>query len=214
MDKEVVEKCLALCQALTTSNLSFSLHLKMGSDTFNFSAKELVKSSCGRKKKSPSQLRREERRRQEKRIAVSEAEEDAEKVSAKSILTVKCNHCDTNFNSEEELDAHIKSAHMKNSTALCSPEKERGSPTLGDLQFSPILGQRSVEKVSVPPTSAADESVHASTPSSAVSLATPAFVSFGQDVGTQMCPVCDFDICFPILDSIDMSCGCSLGEDS
>ena len=209
MDKELVEKCLAFCQALTNNN-SFSFSLTMGSDIFSFSSKELVKSSCGKKKKSPSQLRREERRRQERKRAASEAEEDAEKVSAKSLLIVKCNHCDIKFDSEEELIAHNENAHMTNSTALRSPEKERVIPTLGQLQLSPILGQRSEVKVSAPEpfSSGAAASAMTSTPSSTVPL------SFGRDVGTQMCPVCDFDMCFPILDSIDISCGCSLGEDS
>ena len=102
MDKEVVEKCLALCQALSNNNQSFSFSLTMGSDIFNFSSNKLVKSFCGKKKKSPSQLRREERRRQERKKAASEAEEDTEKVPAKSLQAVKCNHCDTKFNSEEE----------------------------------------------------------------------------------------------------------------
>ena len=78
MDKGVVEKC----QALTTDNKSFSFSLTMGSDIFNFSSKKLVKSSCGKKKKkSSSQLGREERRRQGRKSA----EEDAEKVSSKSL---------------------------------------------------------------------------------------------------------------------------------
>ena len=72
MDKGVVEKCLALCQALTTDNKSFSFSLTMGSDIVNFSSKKLVKSSCGKKKKkSSSQLGREERRRQGRKSAES-----------------------------------------------------------------------------------------------------------------------------------------------
>ena len=114
------------------------------------------------------------------------------------------------FDSEEELIAHNENAHMTNLTALRSPEKERVLSTLGQLQLSPILGQRGEVKVSAPEpfSSGAAASAMTSTPSSTVPL------SFGRDVGTQMCPVCDFDMCFPILDSIDISCGCSLGEDS
>ena len=155
----------------------------MGSDNFTFSTTELVKSSCGKKKKkSPSQLGREERRRQERKRAASVAEEDAEKVSAKSSLMLKCNHCETKFNSEEELIAHSESVHVTNSTALCSPEKEC--------------------EISTSPTGFV------------ASPASSASVSFRQDVGTKMCPVCDFDMCFPNLDSIYISCRCSLGEDS
>ena len=188
MNKEVVEKCLALCQALTTNNHRFSFSLTMGSDIFTFSTKELVKSSCGKKKKkkSPSQLRREERRRQERKRAASVAEEDAEKVSAKSSLILKCNHCETKFNSEEELIAHSESVHVSNSTALCYHEKECEISTLTSTRSTGFMAS------------------HASSAS----------VSFRQDVGTKMCPVCDFDMCFPNLDSIAISCRCSLGEDS
>ena len=86
----VVEKCLAFCQALTGNNKQFSFSLALGSDTFNFSTKELVKSSSGKKKKSPSQLRREERRREDRRRAETKAEdEDLAKVSDKSTVVVK-----------------------------------------------------------------------------------------------------------------------------
>ena len=186
MDKEVVEKCLALCQTVTDKHQRFSFSLTMGSDIFNFSSNKLVKSFCGKKKKSPSQLRREERRRQERKRAASVAEEDAEKVSAKSSLILKCNHCETKFNSEEELIAHSESVHVTNSTALCSPEKE--------CEISTLTSTRSTGFVA--------------------SHASSASVSFRQDVGTKMCPVCDFDMCFPNLDSIAISCRCSLGEDS
>ena len=60
MDKDIVEKCLAFCQALSGNNKLFSFSLKIGSDNFNFELKELAKSSCIKKKKSPSQLRRAE----------------------------------------------------------------------------------------------------------------------------------------------------------
>ena len=33
-----------------------------------------------------------------------------------------------------------------------------------------------------------------------------------KEVGTIMCYVCDFDMCFPHLDSVDISCKCSVGE--
>ena len=75
MDKDVVEKCLAFCQALTSSNHLFSFSLKIGNDAFNFDLKELAKSSCVKKKKSPSQLRREKKRRDERTRAASKAEE-------------------------------------------------------------------------------------------------------------------------------------------
>ena len=198
MDKDVVEKCLAFCQALTGNNKQFSFSLALGSDTFNFSTKELVKSSSGKKKKSPSQLRREERRREDRKRAATKAEdEDIAEVSDTSVVVVKpkCNHCDKLFSSEEELKAHSESAHDANLTSLPSPEKERGSltdATCSELQGSPFHLEREEMQFS--------DQEETSYPFC--------------EVGTQMCPVCDFEMCFPILDSIDISCKCCVGEHS
>ena len=85
MDKDVVEKCLAFCQALSSSNHLFSFNLKIGSDSFNFDLKEPAKSSCVKKKKSPSQMRREKKRRDDRKRAASEAEEDTAEGSEKSV---------------------------------------------------------------------------------------------------------------------------------
>ena len=132
MDKDVVEKCLAFCQALTSNNHLFSFSLKIGNDAFNFDLKELAKSSCIKKKKSPSQMRRETRRREERRRAATKAEEDIAETSEQSAnVKPKCDSCDTSFNSEEELSAHIQSVHT-------TPEKERGSESQIELKLSPI----------------------------------------------------------------------------
>ena len=144
MDKDVIEKCLAFCQALSNSNQLFSFNLKIGSDSFNFDMKELAKSSCV-KKKSPSQLRREKRRRDERKRAATKAEEDIAKMSDKSVMVKpKCDPCGKTFNSEEELNAHRESVHK----ALPTPEKERSIASCSDLQLSPIHMQRDEEKLS------------------------------------------------------------------
>ena len=142
MDKDVVEKCLAFCQALSSSSHLFSFNLKIGSDTFNFDLKELAKSSCVKKKKSPSQLRREKRRRDERK----RAEEDTVEGSEKSVMVVKpkCDPCGKSFNSEEELNSHIESDHK----ALPTPEKERSIASCSSLQLSPIHMQRDEGKLS------------------------------------------------------------------
>ena len=134
----------------------------------------------------------EERRREDRRRAATKAEdEDIAQVSEKSVVVVKskCSHC------EEELRAHIESVHDRSSTSLPSPEKERGSlagPTCLELQGSPIPLQR--EEVQNFDQGETSFSFH--------------------DVGTQMCPVCDFEMCFPILDSIGISCKFFVGENS
>ena len=58
-----MEKCLAFCQGLVQSNNKFSFNFSCGKDNFNFDNKELVNSSW-KKKKSPSQLRRQKKRRE------------------------------------------------------------------------------------------------------------------------------------------------------
>ena len=65
MESGIAEKCLAFCQALTSSNHKFSLSLSIGQDNFNFCNKDLVKIPVF-KKKSPSQMRREAKRKLER----------------------------------------------------------------------------------------------------------------------------------------------------
>ena len=78
-----VDKCLAFCQSLAMSGKRFSFTLSMGKDTFSFSNKELGYSSCmKKKKKSPSQVRREQKRKEER--SLRKAVETAEKVAEAS----------------------------------------------------------------------------------------------------------------------------------
>ena len=65
MDVVVVEKCLAFCQGLVESNNKFTFNLSLAQDALIFYNKELAKSSC-MKKKTPSQLRREKIRKEER----------------------------------------------------------------------------------------------------------------------------------------------------
>ena len=69
-----IDKCLAFCQALVSSNQKFTFTLSIGKETFKFDNKELVASSCGKtlKKKSPSQIRREDRRREARKSKITE----------------------------------------------------------------------------------------------------------------------------------------------
>ena len=81
MDVLVLEKCLAFCQGLVETNTKFSLNLSLGMDVFNFNNKELDNSSWKKKKKSPSQLRREKRRKDDR----EKTKEDTGEVSEKSV---------------------------------------------------------------------------------------------------------------------------------
>ena len=65
MNSTLLDKCLAFCQTLASSKTQFKFNLSFGKDIFNFEIKELDKSSCAKKKKSLSQIRRETRRRED-----------------------------------------------------------------------------------------------------------------------------------------------------
>ena len=128
MDTNVVEKCLAFCQALVSTNKTFSFNLSISKDSFNFTNKELQTSSCRVKKKSPSQIRREERRKNERehkksKVTVEVADGSFSEVS-KDIF--QCTKCEENFKTEKGLNIHIGRMHKEN-VIESTPEKERCS---------------------------------------------------------------------------------------
>ena len=123
MDTVVVEKCQAFCQALITGNHKFTFSLSIGKDKFNFETKELTRSSCEKKKKSPSQIRRETKRREErKQLKAPATEKVAERPVAKS-----CTLCNLSFNTEQGLKIHIGKTHK--TADLPTPEKQRNHST-------------------------------------------------------------------------------------
>ena len=134
-----VDKCLAFCQALAMSGQKFSFTLSIGKDNFAFTNKELGPSSC-MKKKSPSQIRRELRRKEER--SLKKAAEPTEKVVEASesdpiVSTVgfQCSQCDSSFKAEEDLNAHIGEVHS--APVLPTPEKERAPDQIADLKLTP-----------------------------------------------------------------------------
>ena len=112
-----VDKCLAFCQSLVISGENFFFTLSFCNETFSFNNKGLESRPCA-KKKSPSQIRRELKRKSERMWKKPEAE-SAEKVveaqladlkgsTASSCKTVsKCSQCDSSFKYEDELKMHI-----------------------------------------------------------------------------------------------------------
>ena len=72
-----------------------------------------------KKKKSPSQVRREQRRKEER--SLKKAAEATEKVAEASEF--QCSQCDSSFKTEEDLNAHIGEVHT--APVLPTPEKER-----------------------------------------------------------------------------------------
>ena len=142
-----VDKCLAFCQALAMSGQKFSFTLSIGKDNFAFTNKELGPSSC-MKKKSPSQIRRELRRKEER--SLKKAAEPTEKVVEASesdpiVSTVgfQCSQCDSSFKAEEDLNAHIGEVHS--APVLPTPEKERAPHQVAELLLTPISGEKNEE---------------------------------------------------------------------
>ena len=124
-----VDKCLAFCQSLAMSGQKFSFTLSIGKDNFSFNNKELGSSSCvKRKKKSPSQVRREQRRKEER--SLKKTAEAAEKVA-----DFQCSQCDSSFKAEEDLNAHIGEVHT--APVLPTPEKERAPNQVAELLLTP-----------------------------------------------------------------------------
>ena len=129
------------------SGQKFSFTLSIGKDNFAFTNKELGPSSC-MKKKSPSQIRRELRRKEER--SLKKAAEPTEKVAEASesdpiVSTVgfECSQCDSSFKAEEDLNAHIGEVHS--APVLPTPEKERAPHQVAELLVTPISGQRKEE---------------------------------------------------------------------
>ena len=127
-----------------------------GKETFKFNNQELVASSCvkSKKKKSPCQLRREDRRREARKSKITEevveihpvitpqshtaAEKTAVPKQSSTVLAFKCEQCEYASTSEKGLKQHVR---MKHSTSQVVEEAEdsfRASPTCpGQPTYSP-----------------------------------------------------------------------------
>ena len=97
------------------------------------------------KKKSPSQIRRELRRKEER--SLKKAAEPAEKVveasESDSTVGFQCSQCDLSFKAGEDLNAYIGEVHS--APVLPTPEKERAPDQVTELLLTPISGQRKEE---------------------------------------------------------------------
>ena len=128
-DAKLASQCLEFCQTLADKSLTFSFSLTIGS-SFSFSmdtrGKEVLASP--RKRKSPSTLRRDARRREE-------------------LLKKKLN-APTAVNSSQSEQASAKEAETDETELLLSPEKERSPQAPCELQMSPTNVQREEIKLS------------------------------------------------------------------
>ena len=149
-----MDKCLAFCQALITSDQKFTLNLSIGNDKLFFSNKELESSWKKKKKKSPSQLRREKNRkitRQNKaaeKVAGDGASETASRETEDNLTAEKagvpaaiaCEECAYKATTEKGLKQHKRMKHGKpQQSTLSTPEVSRRPSRSEDLNTSPLL---------------------------------------------------------------------------
>ena len=105
-DAKLASQCLEICQTLAGKSLPFAFCINIGSN-FSFSVdtrgKEVEVLANPKKKKTPSTLRRDARRREDflnKKLNAPTAEK-----------TFKCDQCDGTFKSENGLKIRIGKAH-------------------------------------------------------------------------------------------------------
>ena len=143
MNSNVVEKCLAFCQTLVSSKQQFKITLYFGQDVFNFETKVLSTSICHVKKKTPSQVRREERRRQtfymkkqtEKVVDVNEKIakkstlipkpfEATEKEAVKDAKKFFCDKCGYSIHTLKGLKTHVLRRHKTSNGVISENDEE------------------------------------------------------------------------------------------
>ena len=127
----IVSQCLDFCQTLAGKSLNFSFTLTLGNNfscSLDTSEKKALAPKA--KKKSPSTLRRDARRRNEfvrKKLEASTGEK-----------VFKCDQCGNNFKSENGLKIHVGKAHRK--VNLATPDHLRQQPKRSvSLSASPLL---------------------------------------------------------------------------
>ena len=139
-DPNLASKCLDFCQALSSQGVAFNFSLSIGS-TFSFSLDTRGKApmSSGTKKKSPSTLRRNARRRKEflEKKQNPVAVIPSEVVEAK---VFKCEQCENVYKSENGLKIHVGKTHKNVNTTPPPPDRlrqQQGSPA--SMPSSPLL---------------------------------------------------------------------------
>ena len=151
----LVSQCLDFCQTLATKLPIFSFALTLGngfSFTLDTSGKEALSSKAMKKKKTPSTLRRDARRRSEflkKKLEVStgNASPQSENVSAEEAIEevverrfFKCEQCENYFKSENGLKIHIGKAHKKLNSLPPTPDRLRLQQECSvNLSATPLL---------------------------------------------------------------------------
>ena len=117
-DVDLMSKCLEFCQTLESRGRCYKLSIKLGTFSFSLDSKDTTPKGEEKKKKklSPSQIKRNLRRKEEflrKKLDPSEEtpkERTPEKVSQPKV-SHKCDLCDKTFGTANGLKIHIGKAH-------------------------------------------------------------------------------------------------------
>ena len=144
----LLSQCLEFCQTLSSKSLTFSFALALGNN-FSFhvdTTGEGALTSKAKKKKTPSALRRNARRRTKflkKKLDASTSdvlqsehvslEEAVEKVNVVVEKAFKCDQCEYSFKSENGLKIHAGKSHKKVTSTFDPIRISRSTPTCGLL---------------------------------------------------------------------------------
>ena len=173
-DSSLAAKCLDLCQVLAGQGLAFNFSLSIGS-TFSFSldargkGQALATQGKTKKKKTPSTMRRNARRRTE--FLKKKLEDSGEpkgptcgsaqgprKEDAGGLF--KCDQCEKDFKSENGLKIHVGKTHNKADSIPSTPDQLRQQlGGLVSLSASPLL-DASREELSSPRSPSSPPSPH------------------------------------------------------
>ena len=173
----LLSQCLDFCQTLAAKSLTFSFTLTLGNSfslSLDSSGKEALAFKGKRKKKTPSALKRDARRREKflkKKLEVStvdislqskdisEEENVGKQVAEKALdeKAFKCEQCDTIFKSENGLKIHVGKTHKKVNSTPATPDCLRQQPRSSvSLSASPLLDISREESSTISPVSEVD----------------------------------------------------------
>ena len=144
----MANKCLEFCQALASQGQKFTFSLSFGTN-FSFSLDTKEKSTSldsskvtnhqqGRKKLSPSQVRRNQQRKDDflkRKIDTS-----------KTVHSEHCNQCEKYFKSENDLEIHMEHTHRAN--ASFEPIEQLDGLTDNPVSFDQSTFKEVLEKSS------------------------------------------------------------------
>ena len=134
-NSDLASQCMAFCQALASKGQTFSFTINVGSSfSFSLDTRGDGSTPLSKKRKTPSTLRRNARRRAEfldkKRHPSSSMDTTPEKAAeTRDKKAFKCDQCDSNFNSGNGLKIHVGKSHKKVNSIQATPDRPRQQPS-------------------------------------------------------------------------------------